>query len=224
MKQLLTLGLAIALSGCAAIPGAAPQSPTPVVVVETVLVTVIPTQEPSLVPTQTLAPSLTPQVIVVTATGDAPAIAGTASAPTATGSGAAAPALEATAPFPDNPGGGIFTNLTRSADKFSLRCQPDVLSLGVSTSNPYVTGVDVWYRIQDRLSVSISNWAFGGSMESDKQGNFTIAFPASRVDQDLRSHRAWFDYQFVAVNKTGDVVGRSAKLAKQVTYTIDCED
>jgi hypothetical protein len=225
MKQLLTLAVGLVLTGCAAIPGAAPQAPSPVVVVETVLVTVIPTQQPTLVPTQTLAPSLTPQVIVVTATGAAPALAGTTSAPTATApSGASAPASEATAPFPDNPGGGVFTNLTRSGDKFSLRCQPDVLSLGVSTSNPSVTGVDVWYRIQDRLSVSISNWAYGGSLESDKQGNFTIAFPASRVDQDIRSHRAWFDYQFVAVNKVGDVVGRSAKLAKQVIYTIDCDD
>jgi hypothetical protein len=224
MKKSLLLVLALVLSGCGAIPGAAPQAPSPVVVVETVLVTVIPTQEPALVPSQPPAASLTPQVIVVTATGAAPAVAGMTGGPSATASGAAAPALEATAPFPDNPGGSVFTNLTRSGDKFSLRCQPDALSLGVSTSNPYVTGVDIWYRIQDRLSVSISNWAFGGSMESDKQGNFTIAFPASRVDADIRSHRAWFDYQFVAVNKTGDVVGRSAKLAKQVTYTIDCED
>jgi hypothetical protein len=224
MKKSLLLVLALALSGCAGLPGAAPQAPSPVVIVETVLITVIPTQEPTLVPTQTLAPSITPQVIVVTATVGELAVAGTPGAPTSTASGATVPASEATAPFPDNPGGGIFTNLTRSGDEFSLRCQPDVLSLGVSTSNPYVTGVDVWYRIQDRLSTSISNWAYGGSLESDKQGNFTIAFPASRVDQDLRSHRAWFDYQFVAVNKTGDVLGRSAKLAKQVTYTIDCED
>lgn len=224
MKKMLSLVLGLALSGCAALPGVAPQAPSPVVVVETVLVTVIPTQEATLPPAATSQPSPTPQVIVVTATGAAPAVDTAAVSPTAVASSGLVPVLEPTAPFPDNPGGGIFTNLTRSADKFSLRCQPDVLSLGVSTSNPYVTGVDVWYRIQDRLSVSISNWAFGGSMESDKQGNFTIAFPASRVDQDLRSHRAWFDYQFVAVNKTGDVVGRSAKLAKQVTYTIDCED
>jgi hypothetical protein len=114
--------------------------------------------------------------------------------------------------------------MTRSGDKFSLRCQPDVLRFGVSTSNPYVTGVDVYYRIQDRLSTSISGWAFGGSMESDKQGNFTIAFPSDRVDPDLRSHRAWFDYQFIAVNKVADAVGRSAKISKQVTYTIDCGD
>lgn len=224
MQKSLMLVLALVLSGCAALPGAAPQASSPVVVVETVLVTVVPTQEPPLVPTQTPAPTFAPQVIVVTATGDAPAAAATSGAPTTAAFSATVPALEATAPFPDNPGGGIFTNLTRSGDKFSLRCQPDVLSLGVSTSNPYVTGVDVWYRIQDRLSTSISNWAFGGAMESDKHGNFTIAFPASRVDADIRSHRAWFDYQFVAVNKIGDVVGRSAKLAKQVTYTIDCED
>ena len=51
-----------------------------------------------------------------------------------------------------------------------------------------------------------------------------MAFPASRVDADLRSHRAWFDYQFVGVNKVADAVGRSAKIAKQVTYTIDCAD
>jgi hypothetical protein len=92
----------------------------------------------------------------------------------------------------------------------------------VSTNNVYVTGVDFWYRIQDRLSVSISGWIFGGSMESDKQGNFTIAFRPPR-DEDVRSHRAWFDYQFVGVNKRGRG-WTDAKLAKQVTYTIDCDD
>jgi hypothetical protein len=208
--------LSLALSACGALPSSPGVAPTPAVIVQTVLVTVIPTEEPSNVPPPTLAPSITPQVLVVTATPEAsPATVG----PTGT-----VPTGEATAPFPPNPGGDVFTNLTRSGDKFSLRCQPDTISFGVSTSNVYVTGVDFWYRIQDRLSISISGWIFGGSMESDKQGNFTIAFPASRVDEDVRSHRAWFDYQFVGVNKTGDVVGRTAKLAKQVTYTIDCDD
>ena len=58
----------------------------------------------------------------------------------------------------------------------------------------------------------------------DKQGNFTLDFPSSRVAADLRSHRAWFDYQFVGTNKVGDAVGRSAKISKQITYTIDCSD
>ena len=186
-------------------------------IVQTVLVTAVPTEagpQPTSQPPTAAAAS--PQVIVVTATPSLPE-----STPLATPSPIS---FEPTSPLPADPGGGIFTNMTRSGDKFSLRCQPDVLSFGVSTSNTYVTGVDIYYRIQDRLSVSISNWEFGGSMESDKHGNFTMAFPASRVDQDLRSHRAWFDYQFVAVNKVADAVGRSAKIAKQVTYTIDCDD
>jgi len=216
LKKVILVILGLTLSACGALPSSAPEAPTAAVIVQTVLVTVIPTQEPTNVPPATLAASATPQVVVVTAT---PEVLATGSAPSATVS-----AAEATAPFPPNPGGDVFTNLTRSGDKFSLRCQPDTISFGVSTSNVYVTGVDFWYRLQDRLSVSITGWMFGGSMESDKHGNFTIAFPASRVDEDVRSHRAWFDYQFVGVNKTGDVVGRSAKLAKQVTYTIDCDD
>lgn len=221
MKRFLVVILASMLAGCNALPGASPNVPTasPVVVVQTVLVTAVPTQAPAEPTSQPPAPpaaAASPQVIVVTATPEA-AGAGLPDTPTVS-------ALDATAPLPADPGGGIFTNMTRSGDKFSLRCQPDVLTFAVSTSNPYAAGVDLYYRIQDRLSVSISGWQFGGSMKSDKHGNFTIDFPASSVDADLRSHRAWFDYQFVAVNKTADALGRSAKIAKQVTYTIDCAD
>ena len=220
MRNVLVLFLGLALSGCAALPGAAPaevaDTATPVVIVQTVLVTTAPNEAPTNAPAPSPAPTATPQVVVVTATGGEAPVGSTAAA-------TVSPA-EATAPLPANPGGDIFTNLTRSGDKFSLRCQPDTLSFGVSTTNQYVVGVDFYFRIQDRLSTSISSWQFGGSMESDKQGNFTIAFPASRVDPDIRSHKAWFDYQFVGVNKTADAVGRSAKIAKQVTYTIDCTD
>jgi len=61
-------------------------------------------------------------------------------------------------------------------------------------------------------------------MISDKHGHFTFDFPASRVDEDLRSHRAWFDYQFIGLNRAAAAVGRSAKIVKQITYTIDCSD
>jgi hypothetical protein len=223
VRRVLPIVLSLVLTGCGALPigapASAPDTQTPAVIIQTVVVTAAPTEAAAPAPTQPAAAAASPQVIVVTATGSS----GEASPSTTAAVGTLSPA-DATAPFPANPGGDLFTNLTRSGDKFSLRCQPDTLSFGVSTSNVYVTGVDFWYRIQDRLSTSISNWQFGGSMESDKHGNFTIAFPASRVDPDTRSHRAWFDYQFIGVNKVGDVVGRSAKLAKQITYTIDCDD
>jgi hypothetical protein len=219
MRSALLLLTTLLFAGCSTFaPQAifeAPGSSTPQVVIQTVLVTVIPTwPATATVVTPTAAPTITPWIIVVTPT------APTAQAsPTLYGGGGTP-----TATLPANVGGGLFTQLSRSGDRFSLRCSPDSITFDVSTDNPYVVDVDFYYRIEDRLSVSISTWQWAGSMISDKQGNFTIDFPASRVDPDLRSHRAWFDYQFVGVNKYGDAVGRSARIVKQVTYTIDCTD
>ncbi len=215
MKRFVTLALGLMLSACSALPGvAAPTAgptSTPVVVVQTVVVTVIPTQPPTLPPTATSVPTATPVPPATVA-----AVLPSAAAPAASG--------PATATLPANAGGDLFTNLTRSGDHFALKCLPDTITFGVSTANPYVVEVDIYYRIEDRLSVSISNWHNAGPMQSDKNGNFTINLPASAVDPDLRTHKGWFDYQFVGINKTGDAVGRSAKISQQITYTIDCSD
>jgi hypothetical protein len=225
MKKLITFILAFGLAGCGAItpaatPTAAPTS-TPVVLVQTVVVTVIPTQQPTEVPTATSAPTSAPQIIVVTATG------GAAAAPAAPANTAQANVPitgSATATLPANAGGQYFTNLTRSGNLFYLRCQPDTITFGISTSNPYITEVDFFYRIEDQLSVSITNWENAGKMQTDKQGNFTIDFTAASVKPDLRSHRAWMDYEFIGINKIGDTVGRTVIIAKQITYKIDCTD
>jgi hypothetical protein len=193
----------------------APITPTSQVVIQTVLVTVVPTwPATATAATPTPPPTITPWIIVVTPTSP------TAQASPTLYAGAGTP----TATLPANVGGGLFTNLTRSGDHFALRCAPETVTFRASTENPYVVDVDFYYRIEDRLSVSISTWQWAGSMISDNQRNFTIDFPASRVDPDLRSHRAWFDYQFVGVNKYGDAVGRSARISQQVTYTIACSD
>lgn len=217
MRKALTLALGLILSACSALPvspapTAGPTS-TPVVVVQTVLVTVIPTEAPTQAPTSTPIPTATPMPAATSAS--------VAANPTTSGPAAGE---SPTATLPANAGGDLFTNLTRSGDHFALKCLPDTITFGVSTSNVYVAEVDVYYRIEDRLSVSISNWHNAGKMDSDKNGNFTITLNASVVDPDLRSHKAWFDYQFVGLNKLGDAVGRSARITQQITYTIDCSD
>lgn len=223
MKRALTLTLGIILSACSALPAAptptAAPTTTPVIVVQTVVVTVIPTEAPTLPPTSTPVPTATAMPTATSAAASAgPAAA--AQAPTSAPAGGESP----TATLPANAGGDLFTNLTRSGDHFALKCLPETITFGVSTANVYVTEVDIYYRIEDRLSVSISNWHNAGAMTSDKNGNFTINLPASAVDPDLRSHKAWFDYQFVGINKVGDAVGRSARITQQITYTIDCSD
>lgn len=225
MNRAMTLALTIVLAACGPLVGTAsptaPSTAAPAVIVQTVLVTVVATEPATDTPTAAAAPTLTPQVIVITAT---PLAAGSTQSATTSAVTSQAPSSAATATLPADAGGGLFTNLTRSSDHFALKCQPDTITFGVSTSNVYVTGVDLYYRIQDRLSVSISTWQWGGGMVSDKHGNFTADWPASRVDKDLRSHRAWFDYQFVGLNKLGQAVGRSARIVKQISYTIDCSD
>ena len=219
MKKLLILTLAFILTGCGALapvpPTPAPTT-TPIIEIATVLVTVIPTLEPTLVPTDTPVPSPTATVPAAT-----PTTAAAASSPTL---GAAPTASGETPTLPANAGGDLFTNLTRSGNIIYLKCLPSVITFGVSTSSVATTEVDFYYRMEDRLSVSISTWKNGGAMKSDKNGNFTVDFQAATVSADLRSHRAWLDYQFVGLNKLGNATGRSLRIVQQITYKIECTD
>jgi hypothetical protein len=81
-----------------------------------------------------------------------------------------------------------------------------------------VTEVDLFYRMENQSGSSISGWVDIGKMSPDQNGNFTMDFPATRVDPDLRTVNAWLDYQFVGLDALGQVVGRSAKIVKQITF------
>lgn len=236
MRRLLVLFLAFALTGCSglapvlsststAAPTASPRIEIQTVVV-TVLVTHVVTQTPSSTPTATLTPipTFTPENTTLTAAAGTGTTTPSSTAATSTTplASLAVTGTSATATLPADAGGGLFTNLTRSTDHFALNCQPDTVTFGVSTTNPDVTEVDLFYRMEDQLSSSISGWIDIGKMTSDQSGNFTMNFTASMVDRDLRSHKAWLDYQFVGLSKVGQVLGRSARIVKQVTFTLDC--
>ncbi len=227
MKKLITLPLAIILAGCGAIVPVQPTAtsappPTPQVVIATVLVTVVPTQAPTEVPTATTAPTQTPNVIVVTATSQPGAAA---AAPTSgqqipiTGGGTA------TATLPADAFGSLFPSMSRSGSYFNLRCIPQDITFNVTTNNFAVIEVDLYYRMEDLTTqpITLSDWHNLGKMTSDKNGNFTMDVNTSMLSPDLRaSAKAWFDYQFVGISKTGDAVGRSGKISQQVLYLKDC--
>ncbi len=220
MKKLLVLALAFILTGCAALapaPTAAPTT-TPQIVIQTVVVTVLVTVPPSETPvpsaTWTPIPTFTPQPTSLTTTPGTPMGTGTAETPAANGSPSAT--------LPADAGGGLFTNLTRSGDQFAFNCQPDTITFGVSTANTSVTEVDLFYRLEYKQSSSITNWVDIGKMQSDNTGNFTYDFKTSLIPSDLRGQTAWFDYQFVGLNNLGQVVGRSARILQQVSYSPKC--
>jgi hypothetical protein len=226
MKKFLILALALVLSGCSAFSPVSPTSappPTAQVIIATVLVPVVATQAPTNVPPPTpIPPSPTPQVIVVTATPE-----NTQPAPTTANGGATA-----TATLPSDAGGltkggqVLFTNLTRSGSYFNLRCPPQDITFGVSTSNSAVVEVDFYYRMEDLTTqpTTISDWHNLGKMTGDKNGNYTIDINTlQQLGPDLRaSAKAWFDYQFVGIAKDGNSIGNSGKISQQVLYLKDC--
>jgi hypothetical protein len=220
MKKFLILALAFVLSGCGAI---FPVSPTPAptgtahVVVQTVMVTVLVTQLITETPSNTATATLTP-VPTFTATSTIGATSAASSmTPGTPGTVSATPPASPGATLPADAGGGLFTNMTRSSDRFALSCQPNTITFALTSTNPSVTEVDLFYRMENQSGSSVSGWIDIGKMTPGENGSFTMDFPASNVDPDLRGN-PWLDYQFVGLDKAGHVIGRSARIVRQVAF------
>ena len=219
MKKIFVLILALALASCGAPateqPAAAPPQPsaTPVVVVQTVVVSVVPTEAPPTeVPPTPIPPTPVPPTEVPPTQPPAP----TAAAVSTTASGGPIPLDNAL-------GKGVFINMTMSGDSFSLRCFPRDITFNVTSNNVDITDVELYYRIVDQpKALYPSEWRNSGKMERLGNGNFSVVFSGEDVHPDLRLDLAWFEFQFVGLNKGGGRVDASQKLEKLVTYRIDC--
>jgi len=230
MKKFLILSLAVLLAACSSAPTAAPTeppaptveqpSPTPVVIVQTVVVEA--TQPPTLVPSPTAEPPTavpaSPTSVVVTvvveATQPAQAIAPT-SVPADTTGGLIT--------VDEILGAGWFTNMTFTKNALSLRCQLNrQITFSVKPLDANIAQVDFYYRIVDRSTGSAFDWQNAGRMPPDASGSFVRVFSGEDVNANFRKPNAWLDFQFIGMSRTGGVVGRSEKIEQQVTYTLDC--
>lgn len=224
MKKLALVLLAIVLAACSSPvpteqPAAAPvePSPTPVVVVQTVVVeaTQAPTDvpPPTEVPPTEVPPTAAPVVITVVVE---PTQAAVVQAPAATTDPNAAIAL-------DNAlGKGVFTNMTMSSSNLTLRCAPRDITFNVTTPNTAIVDVVFYYRIVDINRLYPSEWKAFGKMKSNGGGNFTLTFSGENVDPGVRVDGSWFEFQFVGLAKDGNVLDRSDKFESLVKYTFDC--
>ena len=220
MKKMILLALALTLVGCSAYQPVPPTPvppqptsvpPTPIVLVQTVVVMITPTNlPPTAIPMATPMPTNTPL----------PPTVPPASAPTT----AVQPTAGAGVPLtlPNTSGGGVFINMNVSSDYFSLRCYPKELTFNVTAADIHIISVEFYYRIQDKNSTDISDWINGGLMVPDKQGNFSFVLKADSINPDWRRTQTTYDFQFVGINKTGDVVGRTERIIKLISYSNDC--
>lgn len=202
MKKLTTLllSLAFVLAACASAAPAQPAEP------QVVIVTVeVPVNAPA-------APA------------DVPAAAPT-DVPTEVPAAAPATEVPAVAPTPTSPpavGGAVLVDITRSGDIFSLRCSPSEITFTVKSVNPYITKVELYYRMTDTLNNISSSWYSAGYMDAQGGDIYSKVFSALDVNPNVRYAKGLLDYQFVALNKVGNVVGRTEKFQQLITFTLDC--
>lgn len=213
MKKIAILVLAIVLSACGA-PAAAPTeqavAPEPVVVTVVVEPTQAPAEPATAVPAEPVVVT-----VVVEATQVPAAVAPPAEAP-------ASSDPNAPVAIDTNLGRGVFTNMTMSSSNFTLRCAPRDITFNVTTPNTVIRDVVFYYRVADLERLYPSEWKAFGSMVDNGSGNFSLKFTGENIHPDLRIDGSYFDFQFVGLAKSGDVVDRSEKIESKVKYTFDC--
>lgn len=215
MKKLTILLLAVVLAACGTPAAPTEQAVAPEPVVVTVVV------EPTAAPAEPAEPAAPAEPVVVTVVVE----------PTAAPAEPAAPAAAPAEPVAndgsvalDNAlGRGVFTNMTMSSDHFTLRCFPRDITFDITTPNSAVIkDVVFYYRVADLARLYPSEWKAFGSMVDNGGGNFSLTFTGENIHPDLRIDGSYFDFQFVGLAKSGDVVDRSEKIESLVQYTFDC--
>jgi hypothetical protein len=217
MRKVFILLLAVILAACST-PAAPTEQPvaavvepsaTPVVIVQTVVVEA--TQAPTEVPPPTaIPPTAAPVVVTVVVQ------------PTQAAVQPAPPSGDAPIALDNALGKGVFSNMTMSSNAFTLRCSPRDITFNISTANQDIVDAVFYYRVVDNKRLYPSEWKNFGKMVANGNGNFTLTFTGENIHPDLRQDNSWFDFQFVGLAKSGDVVDRTEKIEQLVKYTFDC--
>ena len=212
MKKFAILLLTVILVACSTPAAPAEQAVAPAPA-EPVVVTVVvePTQAPA-----EAAPAEPVVVTVVVEATQAPAevVAPTAAPAESTGDGSVT--------LDNALGRGVFTNMTMSSESFTLRCAPRDITFNITTPDAKIDDVVFYYRVADLERLYPSEWKAFGSMVKNGNGNFTLTFKGEDIHPNLRIDGSYFDFQFVGLAKSGDVIDRSDKFESLVKYTFDC--
>ncbi len=220
MKKVVILLLAVVLVACSApaapteqpVAAVAEPSATPVVIVQTVVVEA--TQAPTEVPPPTAVPPTAAPVVVTVVV--QPTQEPAQAQPTQ------APAGDAPIALDEALGKGVFTNMTMSSNTLTLRCAPRDITFNITTPNIDIKDVVFYYRIVDIKRLYPKEWKAYGKMDANGNGNFSLTFKGEDVDPNWRLDGSWFEFQFVGLAKSGNVVDQSQKIEELVKYTFDC--
>lgn len=217
MKKILIITMSILLAACGVVQPVQQEQPTPVIEVQTVVVTVI-------APTEVVPPTAVPTDVPTEVPTSTPIPPTDTPAPTADTS-ASSSGSDLTPVLVDNVlGKGVFADIKFSSDRITLNCYPREFEITMRAVHPDVTRAEMFYRVVEAPGLfRYSDWYLLGNMNTDGKGNFFITFKATDINPDWRAlNQAVIEFQFAGVNKGGGVVDRTQKIEKLVTYYKNC--
>ena len=220
MKRSVIVLLIFLLTGCSGLPDLSfLQTPTLVPTVPpqpTATPFGLPaTNTPDLFVINTEEPTTTPQT-------ETPAVAFT---PTTTYTPTNRPTitLEPVDPSLFTPSPNLFVSVQRTASqlvwgstcdgarniKFTVQVVP----------NPKLKWVLLFIKLQDKYSSYSTEWGAGAILSDNDQGVYFYTIELDQIARYRTFEDAWLQYQFVALNKSRDAIGRSVVSRTEVSLT-----
>jgi len=173
------------------------------------------TQTPRGLPTviETLAPD--------SASGTAPV---SVSTPLADASTLEATQAPSTATLTETPAqANLFSGVTLSAQVISANCGPQSVHFEVTPTDPKTYSVVLFIRLHYKTTGDRTNWNEGLSMKP-VSGKFVYDLKASSIADfnKFKDPVAWVQFQLVAIDSGGTVIGRSEVFTDKLTITSVC--
>jgi hypothetical protein len=124
------------------------------------------------------------------------------------------------------PGPTATATQSIAGDLFSkvlhLRCDPLEIIFDVTVKDPNVKGVVFYFRMKDKATGIVNDWASGGDMRSVGNNMFELIFRANAIPGDARYQDAWVQYQFVGIDQDLQSIGHSQIFGEDITFTPKC--
>ena len=117
----------------------------------------------------------------------------------------------------------LFSSVDLSAQVISPICEPKTVRFEVTTADPKVYRVLLFIRLHYKTAGDRTGWNNGFAMKPFG-GKFTYDLQASSISDfnKFMDPVAWVQFQLVALDQSGAIIGRSEVFPEKLTITATC--
>lgn len=165
----------------------------------------------TLTPTRTTTPTPRNTATLIVSERDTPVVL-------VSGATATTAAIFNSNPVPLAPTGG-FTSVDLTVGSiFYGVCKPNYTKMTIQVDHPEdVTKVYIFFRLESGKKPGDTTKWYGSITDNDGGGYFRYTLRANNIPERKNFLRAWVNYQFVAEDAEGEIIGRSQIFTRTLT-------